>query len=32
LQRCLRELTPLATEQLLAGRYDRFRKLGVYEG
>jgi acetyl-CoA carboxylase carboxyl transferase subunit alpha len=30
LVRSLRDLTPLAGEQLLSGRYDRFRKLGVY--
>lgn len=32
LTRYLRELTPLASEQLLAARYERFRKLGVYAG
>jgi acetyl-CoA carboxylase carboxyl transferase subunit alpha len=30
LTRQLRELTPLPTDRLLAGRYDKFRRMGVF--
>ncbi|MGL6097712.1 MAG: acetyl-CoA carboxylase carboxyltransferase subunit alpha [Fimbriiglobus sp.] len=30
LVRCLRELTPQPTEQILAGRYDKFRNMGQF--
>lgn len=30
LVRCLRELRPLGSEELLEGRYQKFRKMGVY--
>ena len=30
LQKCIRELQPLTAEKLLAGRYEKFRKMGVF--
>ncbi len=30
LLRCLRELRPLSTEELLEGRYQKFRRMGVF--
>jgi acetyl-CoA carboxylase carboxyl transferase subunit alpha len=31
LVRCLRELRPLPVEDLLDGRYEKFRRMGVFE-